>query len=186
LSYAANATDPRFADLLQIGLTHDTYWEENVLHVGGSYSFARADRRVAAEEGTARRDLHSLNFGATLVLNYDWMLGASVTYDGTSGIAHEELAGISERNAWGAVVSLNYNRGPWTAGAFVQRSRREGTTRLRNDALTAFETGLSYRFSTKFRLYGAWYAFDFDDDGGARSEDRHHGQLLLVGVRATL
>jgi hypothetical protein len=186
VSYASNATDPRFTDLLQAGLTHDTYWGENVLHVGGSYSFARADRGVAAQLGAARRDLHSVNLGATLVLNYDWMLGASVTYDGASGISHSNFAHVSQSNAWGAVVSLNYNRGPWTTGAFVQRSRREGDVdRPGTDALTTFEAGLSYRISTKFRLYGAWYAFNFDDEGGARGEDRHHGQLLLVGVRAT-
>lgn len=186
LSYASNATDPRFTDLLQAGLTHDSYWGENVLHVGGSYSFARADRRLT-DNGAARRDLHSVNVGATLVLNYDWMLGASVTYDGTSGIARSAVAGTSQSDAWGAVVSLNYNAGPWTAGAFVQRSRRAGDTdHAGSDALTAFEAGLSYRISTKVRLYGAWYAFDFDDEGGTRREDRHHGQLVLLGLRATL
>jgi predicted porin len=135
----------------------------------------------------ARRDLHSLNLGATLVVNYDWMLGASVTYDGTSGLARSTSVRGSHSDAWGAVVSLNYNRGPWTAGAFIQRSTREGDTAVRgNDALTAFEAGLSYRVTTKFRLYGAWYAFDLDDEGGSQSADRHHGQLVLVGLRATL
>jgi hypothetical protein len=182
VSYASNADDPRYSDLVQAGLTHDTYWGENVLHVGGSYSFARAD-----SADIARRDLHSLNLGATLVLNYDWMLGASVTYDGTSGLARSTSVHGSQSDAWGAVVSLNYNRGPWTAGAFLQRSTREGDTAVRgNDALTAFEAGLSYRVTTKFRLYGAWYAFDLDDEGGSRSADRHHGQLVLVGLRATL
>jgi hypothetical protein len=182
VSYATNATDPRYSDLVQAGLTHDTYWDENVLHVGGSYSFARA----ATDGGAAHSDLHSINLGATLVLNYDWMLGASITYDGTSSLGRP-LATGSQSDAWGAVVSLNYNRGPWTAGAFIQRSTREGDTdRAGNDALIAFEAGLSYRVSTKVRLYGAWYAFDLDDEGGTRSADRHHGQLVLVGLRATL
>jgi len=180
VSYAANATDPRFSDLLQLGLTHDTYWGENALHVGGSYSFARAADQP-------RRDLSSVNLGATLVLHYDWMLGASVTYDGTSGLALSRRPESSRSNAWGAVASVNYNHGPWTAGAFVQRSRSEGDVdRPGDDALTAFEAGLSYRVSTKFRIYGAWYAFHFEDEGGTRSDDRHRGQLLLIGVRATL
>ena len=186
VSYASNATDPRFTDLIQAGLTHDTYWGENVLHVGGSYSFARADHRFV-EPGISLRDLHSVNLGATLVVNYDWMLGASVTYDGTSGIARPAVGARSPSNAWGAVVSVNYNEGPWTLGAFVQRGEREGdTTRAGNNALTAFEAGLSYRVSTKVRLYGAWYAFDFDEEGGSRPEDRHRGQLVLLGLRATL
>jgi hypothetical protein len=50
---------------VQAGLTHDRYWKDNVLHVGGSYSFARATR-----ESPGQRDLHSLNLGATLVLSY--------------------------------------------------------------------------------------------------------------------
>lgn len=173
-SYAFNATDPRFSDLLQFGLTHDTYWGDNVLHVGGSYSFARASDRVGGTASDGRpRDLHSANIGATLVLDYDWMLGASVTYDGAS--------------AWGSVVSVNYNYGPWTAGAFVQRSRREGDVDpTRDDAFTAVEAGLSYRVSTRFRLYGAWYAFRLDDEGGVLREDRHRGQMVLLGLRATL
>lgn len=188
VSYASNATDPRFNDLVQLGLTHDTYWGENVLHVGGSYSFARAVIRPRlAESGAPRRDLNSVSAGATLVLHNDWMLGASVTYDGTSGLTSPALTDRSQSDAWGAVVSLNYNHGPWTAGAFIQRGRREGdVNQTGDDALTAFEAGLSYRISTKFRLYGAWYAFDFDDEGGVRSADRHRGQLLLFGLRAAL
>ncbi|MEJ1962781.1 MAG: hypothetical protein WDO56_15030 [Gammaproteobacteria bacterium] len=183
-SFASNATDLRFGNLVQAGITHDTYWGENVLHVGGSYSFARA----AASRDTGRSDLHSLNVGATLVLNYDWMLGAGVTWDGTSGLQRSTLpGGRSPGNAWGSVVSLNYNFGPWTAGAFAQRGTREGDVeRIGNDVLTAFEAGLSYRVSTKIRLYGAWYSFDLADEGGQQREDRRHGQLLLVGLRATL
>lgn len=179
LSYASNATDPRYRDLVQAGLTHDTYWGENVFHVGGSYSFARA--------ADARRDLHSLNVGATLTLNYDWMLGASLTYDGTSGLARPTLAGESQSDAWGGVISVNYNWGPWTAGAFAQRASREGDPdRLGNNTLTAFEAGLSYRLSTRFRLYGAWYAFDLGREGGTQGTDRRHGQLVFLGARATL
>ncbi len=187
-SYAFNPADSRFRDLLQFGLTHDTYWGENVLHVGGSYSFARAEDRAGGTTlGETRRDLHSANIGATLVLDYDWMLGASVTYDGASGLASSDLIDRSESPAWGGIVSVNYKYGPWTAGAFVQRSRREGdVAQTGNDALTAFEAGLSYRVSTRLRRYGAWYAFQFDDEGGTRREDRHRGQIVLLGVRATL
>jgi hypothetical protein len=182
LSYAANATDLRFKDLVQAGLTHDRYWNDNVLHVGGSYSFGRAAREVAGQ-----RDLHSINLGATLVLNYDWMLGASVGYDGSSGTSGSASPGASIDDAWGTVVSLNYNQGPWTAGAFAQWSTREGDVDRRgDDRLRALEAGLSYRVSTKLRFYGAWYYFDFDDEGGALTAERHGGTIVLVGLRATL
>jgi hypothetical protein len=182
LSYASNATDTRFTDLVQAGLTHDRYWKDNVLHVGGSYSFARA-----ARESPAQRDLHSVNLGATLLLNYDWMLGASVTYNGSSGISRATTSGTSADKAWGSVVSVNYNRGPWTAGAFAQLSTQEGDVgRAGDDRLRALEGGLSYRISTKLRFYGAWYYFDFDDEGGELATDRHGGSIVLVGLRATL
>lgn len=182
LSYASNATDPRFTDLVQAGLTHDRYWKDNVLHVGGSYSFARAARAASGQ-----RDLHSLNVGATLVLDYDWMLGASVTYNGSSGMSQPTAPNTSIDEAWGSVVSLNYNRGPWTAGAFVQWGTHEGDAgRAGDDRLRAFEAGLSYRVSTKLRFYGAWYYFDFDDEGGQLAADRHGGSIALIGLRATL
>lgn len=181
-SYASNATDARFADLVQAGLTHDRYWKDNVLHVGGSYSFARAER-----ESAGQRDLHSLNLGATLVLNYDWMLGASITYDGSSGVSRTGTPSASTDEAWGSVVSINYNRGPWTAGAFAQWSTREGDAgRAGDDRLRALEAGASYRLSTKLRFYGGWYYFDFDDEGGELAADRHGGSVALVGLRATL
>jgi len=181
LSYASNAKDPRFTDLVQAGLTHDRYWKHNALHVGGSYSFARAG------ESAGQRDLRSVNLGATLVVNYDWMLGASLTYDGTSGVSRSAPRGASIDEAWGSVASLNYNRGSWTAGAFVQWSTREGDVdRAGDDRLRALEAGLSYRVSTKLRFYGAWYYFDFDDEGGELAADRHEGSIVLVGLRATL
>jgi predicted porin len=84
-------------------------------------------------------------------------------------------------------MSLNYNRGPWTAGAFVQWSTHEGDAgRARDDRLRALEAGLSYRVSTKLRFYGAWYHFDFDDEGGHLAADRHSGSVALIGLRATL
>ena len=181
-SYAPNATDPRYADLAQLGLTHDTYWKENVLHVGGSYSFARTEPNAVGS-----RDLRSLNVGATLVLNYDWMIGASATYDGKAPSFQGNVNSLTIDRSWGSVFSVNFNRGPWSAGAFVQRSTRaDNPARAGNDRLIAFEAGLSYRASTKLRIYSAWYYFDFNDEGGTIAIDRYRGNLLLIGVRATL
>ena len=181
-SYAPNATDPRYADLAQLGLTHDTYWKENVLHVGGSYSFARTEPNAVGS-----RDLRSLNVGATLVLNYDWMIGASATYDGKAPSFQGNVNSLTIDRSWGSVFSVNFNRGPWSAGAFVQRSTRaDDPARAGNDRLIAFEAGLSYRASTKLRIYSAWYYFDFNDEGGTIAIDRYRGKLLLIGVRATL
>jgi predicted porin len=115
------------------------------------------------------------------------MLGASLTWDGRSGLPAGSHDAAQADDAWGAVVSLNYNRGPWTAGAFAQWSTREGdTARRANDRYRALEAGVSYRLSTRLRLYGAWYGFSFEADGGARGDDRHRGDLVLIGLRATL
>lgn len=181
VSYAPNATDPRFGDLVQVGLTHDTYWSDNVLHVGGSYSFANGDRLAGGQRVS---DLHSINVGATLVLAYDLQIGLSVTYDGTSG-----LSGISNNlasDALGAVMSVNYNRGPWTVGGYAQWAQVEGDTAIAgNDALRAAEVGVSYRTSTHLRIYGAYYRYDFDDEG-AQSPGSVDGGVFVVGVRANL
>ena len=174
VSYAPDATDPRVRDLVQVGLTHDTYWADNSLHVGGSYSY-----------GNASRPLHSINVGATLVLDYDLQIGVSATYDGTTGRTRSAGA-PSPASAFGAVGSLNYNRGPWTVGGYLQWARAEGDDDPGNDVLRAGELGVSFRTSTRVRLYGAYYYVDFSDEGSNGSLANTRGGILLVGLRAAL
>ena len=174
ISYAPDATDPRVRDLVQVGLTHDTYWADNSLHVGGSYSY-----------GNARRPLHSLNLGATLVLDYDFQIGLSATYDGTTGRIPSAEA-PSPTSSFGAVGSLNYNRGAWTVGGYLQWARTEGDDDPGNDVLRAGELGVSYRTSTRVRLYGAYYYVDFSDEGSSGSLANTRGGIFLVGLRAAL
>jgi len=52
-----------------------------------------------------------------------------------------------------------------------------------DDRLVAMEIGASYRFTTRVRLYGAWYRFDLDDDVRGASAV---GNIFLLGARATL
>jgi hypothetical protein len=183
VSFAPDATDPRFRQLAQLGLTHERYWRQNVLRWGGSYSFARGD---PAAPGGAVRALHSLNLGTTLVLNDSLMLGVSAGFNGDSGLpATARASGRSA--ARGAVASINYNTGPWTLGAYYQRARSEGDTgRSGNDRLVAAELGLSYRWSTRMRAYGAWFHYDFDDEGGRARADRQRGSVWVAGLRLAL
>jgi hypothetical protein len=180
ISYADDAEDPRFGRLVQAGLTHEAYWAQNVLRFGGSYSFARGD----ASQGTA--DLHSLNLGATLVLDDSLIIGASATWNGDSGI-RRSLTRIDIDDAWGWVTSVNYNYGPWTIGAFYQWATSEGNPDLAgDDRLSAAEAGVSYRINTRVRFYGAYYHYDFENEGGGIAADRDAGGVLIVGVRVTL
>ena len=81
-------------------------------------------------------------------------------------------------------ASVNFNTGPWTIGGYCQYATNEGNTAVApNDRLVALELGASYRFTTRLRLYGAWYRFDFDDDERGASTT---GNVLLLGARATL
>ncbi len=181
LSYGPNADDPRFDRLIQSGLVHESYWSSNIFRVGGSYMYSHARSGLIVDQ----RSLHSFNAGATLILDYDWMLGVSGTWNGRSGVVRH--ANTAPSDAYGATASINYNHGRWTAGAYYQWATAEGDAQTPgNDRLRAVEAGLSYRFTTKLRLYGAVYSFEFDDEGGAQRTDRHHGTELLFGVRATL
>lgn len=181
ISYAPSADDPRFNHLLQAGLVHERYWAANILRLGGSATFAQA----APSSVPLQRSLHSLNAGATLVLNYDWMLGVSGTWNGTSGLAGAATGAAS--NGYGTTASVNYNLGHWTAGAYYQWSTAEGDPLIAGkDRLRAIEAGVSYRLTTKLRYYGAVYSFEFDNEGGARPDDQRQGTELLFGVRATL
>ncbi len=180
VSYADDAQDPRFGRLMQAGLTHETYWAQNVLRVGGSYSFAGGE----SSQGIA--DLHSLNLGTTLVLDDSLIIGVSATWNGDSG-TRRPLVRSDVDDAWGWVTSVNYNHGPWTMGAFYQWATAEGNSDLAgDDRLSAAEAGVSYRINTRVRFYGAYYYYDFDDEGGELAADRNSGGALIVGVRVTL
>jgi hypothetical protein len=180
-SYAPDADDPQFGALTQAGLVHERYWEANILRVGGSATYAQPRGRDAA----SRTVLRSLNLGATLILDDDLMLGIGGTWNGTGGT--RQFAGSENSDAYGVTASINYNRGPWTTGGYVQWARAEGDGRNPgDDRLAAAEAGISYRFTQKLRIYGAWYHFAFDNEGGFTSADRSSGDVLLLGVRATL
>ena len=86
-----------------------------------------------------------------------------------------DLLGKSGGSGWG---------GPWTIGGYCQYATSEGNAAVApNDRLVALEIGASYRFTTRLRLYGAWYRFDFDDDERSASTV---GNILMLGARATL
>src|SRR5713101_920185 len=89
LSYGPNADDPRFDRLIQSGLVHESYWSSNIFRAGGS-----------------------------LILDYDWMLGVSGTWNGRSGVVRH--ANTAPSDAYGATASINYNHGRWTAGVYYQ------------------------------------------------------------------
>jgi hypothetical protein len=181
LSYSPDADDVRFGGLAQAGLVHEHYRDSNILRVGGSVAYARPRGFNSA----TRAALRSFNLGATLILDDNLMLGVSATWNGSSGI--EKFDGSSRSDAYGATASVNYNRGRWTAGGYVQWASAEGDVRVAgNDRLVAAEAGISYRFTQKLRIYGAWYRFEFENEGGFTSTDQSDGDVLLLGLRATL
>lgn len=182
LSYAVDADDPRFGSLTQAGLAHEKYWGSNILRLGGSASFANATDRGSMRVG----DLKSLNVGATLILDDDLMLGISATWNGSSGtVADPRRPRASD--AYGITTSLNYNRGKWTCGGYLQWATSEDDIQLSgNDRLTAMEVGASYRITTKFRIYAAWYRFEFSDEGERGDLGRVEGNQVLFGLRAAL
>lgn len=181
LSYAIDADDARFGSLAQAGLVHEKYWDSSILRLGGSASYASGKNLGAL----AVRDLHSLNLGATLILDYDLMLGVSATWNGSSGTVVNPRAQTSD--SYGVTASVNYNRGRWTSGGYLQWATSGGDSFAPgNDRLAAAEIGISYRLSTKMRLYAAWYRFDFFDEGGHGAYGHEIGNNFLFGARATL
>ena len=181
LSYAVDADDPRFGALAQAGLVHEKYWDSNLLRLGGSASYAKGEDRG----GLAVGDLRSLNLGATLILDDDLMLGLSATWNGSSGTVANSTT--SNGDAYGITTSVNYNHGRWTSGGYLQWATSAGDTFIPgNDRLAAAEIGLSYRLTTKLRIYTAWYRFEFVDEGGRGAFGRENANSFLLGTRATL
>lgn len=181
LSYADDADVDAVEELLQAGVTHESYWQQNVLRWGATYARGRA-----ATSQVRSRDLSSIGAGVSLTLHDSLMLGISASYDGRSGLPSDAAGGFAS-TAWGATVSVNYNVGPWTMGAYYQHATAEGSPALaRNDQLSSFEAGASYRLTTKSRIYGAWYRFDFRDEDASAAGLTGVGNVFILGLRVTL
>jgi len=177
-SYARDADDAAVDQLLQAGITHESYRQQDTLRWGATYAHGRA----AATQPSAR-DLNSVGVGASVTLHDVWMIGVAASYDGTSRLPENAASSFASR-AWGATASVNFNSGPWTVGGYCQYATSEGNTAVAaNDRLAAIELGASYRFTTRLRVYAAWYRFDFDDDDRGASAT---GNVFLLGARATL
>jgi len=173
-----------FGASAQAGVLHETYFGQNVLRVGGSYTFARGESDRS--RGLITGDLHSGNVGVTLVLDDELYLGLSFTADGRSGGVHSVPAATSPFSV-GAVASASYEVGRWAVGGFLQWARGgrdvDGTGSAR---LRSLEIGGSYRVDTRLRFYAAAYGYRLDDQAGPASLGSVSGTVLLAGIRATL
>jgi porin-like protein len=177
-SFARDADDAAVEQLLQAGITHESYSRQDTLRWGATYARGRA-----AGAPIANRDVNSFGVGASVTLHEVWMIGLAASYDGASRLP-ENAGGSFASPAWGATASVNFNTGPWTIGGYCQYASSEGDTALAaNDRLVATQIGASYRFTTRLRVYAAWYRFDFDDDERNASTV---GNVFLLGARATL
>jgi hypothetical protein len=182
VSFSPDARDAggRYGELVQVGLTHETYKEKLIYKFGGTYAFA--DGAGTAATG-GNKDLHSFSFGGVATFNDSLTVGASFTWNPAAGIAQN---GVHDADSLGYAASINYNSGVWTFGAFFQSARGEGDALLRGeDSLDAFEFGVSRRLSTRVRFYGAAYFYDFEDEGSSGADDGD-GTLLIFGVRVAL
>ena len=180
-SYADDADVEAVDKLVQAGLTYESYWQQNILRWGATYAHGRA-----AGSQVKTRDVSSIGAGVSLTLDDSLLLGIAASYDGRSRLPSAAVSRFASA-AWGATVSVNYNTGPWTVGAFYQYATAEGNPILaRNDRLLSFEAGASYRFTTKSRIYGAWYRFDLDDEDSSEVGPSAVGNVFIVGLRVTL
>ncbi|MGI8738467.1 MAG: hypothetical protein ACR2KU_02085 [Gammaproteobacteria bacterium] len=128
--------------------------------------------------------MHSFSLGASATLDYDLTLGASFTYNGDTGLTRSVGLPISESAAYGYAASVNYNKGPWTVGGFIQTACAEGATnQAGDDQLHALQGGVSYRTSTNVRHFAAVYLYEFDDEAGNTALANQDGVAALVGTR---
>lgn len=174
VSYAAGVDGSTASDLIQAGLVHESYWNENEFRIGGVYT------HVDSPQGTG---VDSLYAGATLVVNNDWYFGLAATWNPNS----PEAAIPGWRgDAFGITTSLNYNHGPWTVGGFLQDSRGREASNIAAERLRAGELGASYRISTKLRLFAAVYHYFFDSEAGDTPTQATRATQVIAGVRVTL
>ncbi len=178
ISFAPDISDdnPGFKQLLQTGLTYDYYWDEHQLHLGGSFTYANADNLSTSQQ---RDDLRSANLGVSATFNSKLAIGISTTFNGTSG----QLSNSIQEDTHGWIISLNYNKGPWTYGGFYQQAYGQGDVQQAGrNRLEAYQAGVSYRFNIRTRLYTAYYHYDLSTDNQSSSD----GDVVLFGIRIIL
>jgi hypothetical protein len=170
----------RYRELLQVGLTHETFLGQSSYKIGGTLAHARGNAALGYD------DLTSVSLGVSAVVLDNWTFGVAFTYDGESGLTHTP-ASAYKAPAFGMTSSVDYNIGPWTVGGYLQRAQSAGeATQPGSDRLTVFQIGLSYRVNVHVRCYGVAYRYRFDNEGGALASDRFRGTVLLAGVRLAL
>ena len=147
-------------DLLQTGLVHETYSGQNVVRVGGSWS---------RSETSESERFDSFHVGASIDIDQVWMLGIAATADD------------AESDARGVTAIINWNRGPWTIGGYLQSTAARSDAAAGRDRLRVVETGLSYRTSTKLRLFAAWQHYRLVAPAHTTNDD-----LLILGARLTI
>ncbi|SRR6266446_6372208 len=171
-----------FGASAQFGLLHETYFGQNALRFGGSYSFAQGQEA----DGTRTSDLHSTNLGATLILDEVLSLGLSASSDGRSGSVRRADAAPVPVSV-GVVASANYEYGPATFGGFLQwASAAHDANATGRATLRAVEVGASWRTDPRLRFYGSVYGYGFDDQAGTSSSGSATGLVFVAGVRGTL
>lgn len=187
LSFAPNVESKNgpVKQLVQTGVTYERYSESTIFRAGMSYTYGHGDRSPTAVTG----DVHSMSGGATVVLHDRLALGASLTFDGRSGLQRRpgEAFFSTASTAFGWSASANYNLGPWTLGAYYQTAAAEGDTAgPGRDHLRVVHVGGSYRFNPRARLYAAAFFYRFSNEGGRQASDRFGGAVAVLGARLTL
>jgi hypothetical protein len=170
-SWASDADGTAVQELLQSGLVHEHYRDVDVLRIGASWSRLRS---------RAGDDLDSWLAGASLDLHQTWLLGLAATWN--SGNVATPVPGWRS-DAFGVTASVNWNKGPWTIGGFLQDARGREAQDVEHERLRAIETGLSYRTSTRLRLFCSWYRYRLDGRSDVPATDDN---LLIAGARITL
>jgi predicted porin len=84
-------------------------------------------------------------------------------------------------------ASINYNSGPWTVGGYYQISSAPiAANHAGNDRLSDAEIGASYRFTTRVRLYGAWFPYGLTHDRQGSDPVTGTNSVIVVGLRVAL
>lgn len=169
--------------LLQAGLVKEIYAGEDVYRFGGSYAYAVG----RSDAGTGRDDLHSVSAGGEIVLDASLAIGLSATWNGRTGLADAPAGPTFHGQTLGVAGSVNWTEGPWQLGAYAQWARSPGgVARDGDDRLVATQIGGAYRFTTKLRVFAAWWHYDFSDEGGRAVASHRAGDIFLIGFRVQL
>ncbi|HZF16450.1 MAG TPA: hypothetical protein VE046_10945 [Steroidobacteraceae bacterium] len=175
-AYIRDPFDPRFARVVRVSLLRSVpTLAGRAYNLSGTLGFARGARLAP---GVRMRNLFSARTALSIPLAKSWRANFRANYIGGTGMRSRFIGDDYETHDPAAVAlaaSLDYGRGRWHTGPFIQWSRAG------EDVVNVAGASASYRVTSRATAYAAYYGYQFTRTDALMRAANTAGDALIVG-----